>query len=150
MEGQLTKITISELRESFFGELPLTHIEKQSVWNKGYRKYKTKKQQINANRLSGRKSYRKHINERLFYYRQLAHKRRGAIGKHTRLEWEELKKKHNYCCAKCGRNEPFKNQKCKKLTQDHIIPISKGGTNDIKNIQPLCLRCNCRKHNKVQ
>ncbi|VVB66219.1 HNH endonuclease [Candidatus Gugararchaeum adminiculabundum] len=47
-------------------------------------------------------------------------------------------------CSMCGRFV-----ECKNLTLDHIIPISKGGTNDKENIQALCSLCNRRKHNFV-
>jgi 5-methylcytosine-specific restriction endonuclease McrA len=36
----------------------------------------------------------------------------------------------------CGEAKP--------LTVDHVVPVSKGGSNDISNIQPLCLECNDR------
>lgn len=66
---------------------------------------------------------------------------KGALGSHTLKEWQELKAKYNYRCAFCGEQKP--------LTKDHIIPLSKGGTNYITNIQPLCRNCNSKKNNKI-
>lgn len=46
-------------------------------------------------------------------------------------------------CQLCGRELSIEN-----VTIDHIVPISKGGTNAIENLQPLCFRCNCSKHDR--
>ncbi|BAZ06825.1 HNH endonuclease [Calothrix sp. NIES-3974] len=46
----------------------------------------------------------------------------------------------NYQCQSCGQQSPQTN-----LTIDHIIPLFQGGTNDISNLQTLCLTCNVRK-----
>jgi len=69
---------------------------------------------------------------------------RGVTGNFTWDEWEETKAKFNHTCPSCGKSEPEI-----KLTVDHIVPLSKGGTNYIDNIQPLCGRCNSSKFNKV-
>jgi hypothetical protein len=44
-------------------------------------------------------------------------------------------------CAKCGGRE--------KLEYDHIIPISKGGSNTARNIELLCEGCNRSKSNRI-
>lgn len=70
---------------------------------------------------------------------------KGAKGSFTVEEWFELKKKNNNSCAKCGTHESIA-----KLTKDHIIPLTKGGSNWINNIQPLCQSCNSRKYNIIE
>jgi len=44
-------------------------------------------------------------------------------------------------CVKCGSKE--------NLEFDHIIPVSKGGSNTARNIQILCQKCNREKGNKI-
>ena len=77
-----------------------------------------------------------------------SHQRRrriaGASGSLTYQEWIDLKAYWKHTCLCCSRREPEIT-----LTQDHIIPLSKGGSNSIKNIQPLCKSCNSKKHRKT-
>jgi hypothetical protein len=48
---------------------------------------------------------------------------------------------HGEFCVHCGRTD--------KLTLDHIVPLSRGGTNHNSNMQLLCRRCNSRKSNRM-
>lgn len=68
-------------------------------------------------------------------------KKRVPIARY-RETLQSLKEKYNFSCVKCGAKEG--------LTIDHIQPVSKGGTNDIENLQIMCKPCNSRKGNRVE
>lgn len=66
-------------------------------------------------------------------------KRRDHIaGARYRLcDWQALCAWLGGVCLCCHGAEP--------ITVDHVIPLSRGGTNTIGNLQPLCDRCNKSK-----
>lgn len=53
-----------------------------------------------------------------------------------------------YTCQFCGRSEPELGfREC--LTRDHIVPLSRGGTNEWSNVVTACSTCNTRKGNRL-
>lgn len=61
----------------------------------------------------------------------------GNGGKFSAHEWRLLCDRFGSICIACGNKT--------RLTADHIVPVSKGGSSHISNIQPLCQSCNSRK-----
>lgn len=53
----------------------------------------------------------------------------------------EVFKRDGYRCRECGSSKDETS-----LEIDHIVPVAKGGTNDIDNLQTLCRECNRMKH----
>ena len=117
-----------------------------------------RQQDLEHYREIGRKSYERNAEERRRYsaeYFKLhpeksveASNRRRAQklasgGSHTEEEWQSLKVFYDYKCLCCGKREPEI-----RLTRDHVIPLTKGGTDSIDNVQPLCARCNSKKNSK--
>ncbi len=49
-----------------------------------------------------------------------------------------------YRCSHCGKKFRKKN-----IDIDHIVPKSRGGTNDLSNLQALCRYCNRSKGNNI-
>lgn len=59
---------------------------------------------------------------------------KGFYAKCADLQWH---------CQLCGKELTRET-----VTIDHIIPVSKGGTNVLENLQPLCFHCNSVKRDK--
>ncbi|TVP62613.1 MAG: HNH endonuclease [Nodularia sp. (in: Bacteria)] len=49
-----------------------------------------------------------------------------------------------YQCQSCGKTQLETN-----LTIDHIIPLARGGQNDMSNLHTLCFTCNQKKTDKL-
>ena len=60
-----------------------------------------------------------------------------AVSKRTRFE---VLRRDNHACRYCGRTAPEV-----KLTLDHVLPVSLGGTDDPDNLVAACHDCNSGK-----
>ncbi len=112
------------------------YLEKKKKYRRDY--YKLNKQKEKK----GNKKWRKDNPEkRMAIENKRRAKKAGNGGSFTEQEWKELCDKYDNKCLCCGKK--------KKLTADHVIPLVKGGSSYIKNIQPLCKSCNSKKHIKT-
>jgi 5-methylcytosine-specific restriction endonuclease McrA len=71
-------------------------------------------------------------------------KRAGATGSHTIAEWKSVLRHFGRKCVYCNTKLTRHN-----VSRDHVTPLSRGGTNDIRNIVPACRKCNIRKHTRT-
>jgi 5-methylcytosine-specific restriction endonuclease McrA len=58
-------------------------------------------------------------------------------GAHSEEQWQRLLWIYGQRCLRCDQ--------VTELTRDHVIPVARGGSDDISNIQPLCRSCNSWK-----
>lgn len=71
--------------------------------------------------------------------RRRALKRGAEKSDLTHAQWVEIQAAQDHRCYYCGK-------RCKgKLTQDHIIPLSQGGSHTLHNVIGACRSCNSRK-----
>lgn len=77
---------------------------------------------------------RRHKTDRKAAYRSRVN---SAAGSHTRGEWESLLASYHGLCVYCLTPT---------TSRDHVVPLTRGGTNDIDNIAPACPSCNSQKH----
>lgn len=68
---------------------------------------------------------------------RLARRNREATGALTERDWARVVARSLGRCSYCGIKS--------KLTMDHVVPLSRGGTHTIGNVVPACGPCNFRK-----
>jgi len=129
-----------------------THQEEVKKYRQEYRathqekvkKYARKHYIANREKIAERnRQYRINHPEKMAVYNERRRARNAkAEGSFTAEEWQELCEKYSNKCLCCGRDDI-------PLTVDHVIPISKGGSNNIENCQCLCKPCNSKKHTKT-
>jgi 5-methylcytosine-specific restriction endonuclease McrA len=73
-------------------------------------------------------------------YQRRAASQRKLKNTLTVAQWNKIKEDFNNTCAYCGESKP--------LTQDHFIPLSRGGEYTHDNIIPSCKECNSSKWNR--
>lgn len=125
-----------EVRERM-SKIKKTH----TPWNKG-KKMSLKYRETVANSLRGKLGDKsRNWKGGIAYFKIRNIRLRENGGFHTQGEWETLKSQYNWTCPCCRKQN--------ELVKDHIIPLAKGGSNNIENIQPLCRSCNAKKHTKI-
>lgn len=132
------------------------HREEHRQYDRGhYQKHKERKHLYN---LTYRQSHYDEIREKQKLYwssergrvihRAQSHRRRSlkrnASGRYTVEELYQQRQRQRNKCYYCR----------KRLNKsdwhaDHVIPLSRGGSNHISNIVITCPTCNLRKHNKL-
>lgn len=71
-----------------------------------------------------------------------AYKRRNEKGRGHRRYYKDLLWNQGFVCNICSINIKYGDGDV-----DHVIPVTKGGGDDISNLQVLCHACNMRKFN---
>lgn len=78
------------------------------------------------------------------YRNALERARRNRVLEHLGVrqsEWDAIVRRQRGKCADCGSSGP--------LTQDHIVPISRGGAHAPYNLRAVCGLCNSKKGNAL-
>lgn len=89
-----------------------------------------------------KKYYNAHKDNYIVYKNKRRAVEKDATATLTAQEWKEIKDKYGNHCIYPGCNST-------KVTLDHVIPLSKGGTHTADNVQPLCLKHNLKKFTKA-
>ena len=117
--------------------------KKAALW------YKRNKQHVHEHYV---KHYSRHLRQNAEWAknhpevgRASAARRRARLttggGSFSAKQWISLCKFYGNRCLCC--------RKKKRLEADHVVPVSKGGSSNIGNIQPLCRSCNAKKGTKT-
>jgi 5-methylcytosine-specific restriction endonuclease McrA len=119
---------------------PRSEFYRQPDCRDGYYPYckECKKAQVTSYKLSS-KDWRRYLSGATIANWRA--KRFGIPGRLRAKDIQKLFTLYGQNCLKCG--------KAGKLTVDHIVPLSLGGANHLRNLQILCPGCNSRKGRRI-
>jgi 5-methylcytosine-specific restriction endonuclease McrA len=131
------RATHREHTRNYHAKWYVAHREQQRVSHATWlTEHREQKQTSNA------KWQKEHPEQVRAYTSNHIHRKRANGGNFSHSSWEYLKTLFGHRCVYCKR-------RMKRLTQDHIIPVSKGGWHVSMNIVPACQSCNSRKGNQI-
>jgi 5-methylcytosine-specific restriction endonuclease McrA len=116
------------------------------------KEYDKKRKQRDKEKISKRQKKYYQLNRELFYRKN--QERRSYKHKviFTPYERKQILDRDNWTCQTCGIKVHDRHtgnwNTPDKAHIDHIIPISKGGNSEPKNLRILCRTCNLSKHDK--
>ena len=120
--------------------ISLKQEEKEAIWLKELEVAKAEaiKSMKDLDRLSSEFYEERKIWDRNLYRTESEIKKVSQPERHIQFKVKQsVWRRDNGRCVECKSNE--------KLEYDHIIPVSKGGSNTERNIQLLCEKCNRKK-----
>lgn len=128
-----------EKRQAHHKQYYQEHKEELDRWSTQYRQQNKEKLSERARRW--RQTERGKILKRAAHRRRRAHKR-NAPGSFTPEQFQEQIERQKQKCYYCGKRSSM-------WHPDHVVPLSRGGSNSIDNIVAACPTCNLKKHNKL-
>ncbi len=113
-------------------------------WAKDARYRAAHREQLKARVQQYREQHRAELapKQLMMTHRRRARLQNAPINDLTLAQWREIQAAWHYRCAYCGCQPP-------RLTQDHVIPLSKGGSHTKSNVVPACRSCNNRKQARL-
>lgn len=119
--------------------------EKRLAWLRSYMRRnrisltERHRQWVNDNPEARRKHWNRwYATHREAWSFHVRNRKLSKVGHVTPGEWREIKASFDHKCFYCGTRPA-------RLTQDHFVPLSKGGVHSAENIVPACQSCNSRK-----
>jgi 5-methylcytosine-specific restriction endonuclease McrA len=109
---------------------------REAILSRQKARHHAKKEEDRARKLAYAKAHPDIIN--VMSARHRARKVNAPINDLTAAQWREIKEHYGHRCVYCGR-------KMQRLSQDHITPLSKGGSHTASNVVPACQSCNSIK-----
>ena len=100
-----------------------------------------KKKKVNANCLMCNKSFVKKYPHHVFCSTECNKNSRKGLLSNKDLK-EFILEKHEFMCKECGKKPKL----AYSLHIHHIIPLFKGGKNEVGNLEALCFDCHLKKH----